>query len=284
MRKAFSLSISLFISAVLLAFSIYFLSVSKTNVSNALKLNKKLFLFLQTKSYLEKVKFYIGSGEFKNFYVINKVSGLPNRLRLDGTKVEINNTIIKLQDTGGLLNVLYPNFTFLKNFLEENNTDVMIDSFRDWLDWDEYVRINGAESFYYKSIGAKYVPRNKNFIAFKDELIDIRGWKNYDKYEKFFVFVPRSGYNFLTMPDSLLMAKYKLSKTQIEKIHKLKNRYETYKAINYWGLHAKDIDVDSDMYFSSKIVKIYIKSEEENISTSLDEVVDFKFFKVLYIN
>jgi len=53
--------------------------------------------------------------------------------------------------------------------------DVMIDSFLDWVDEDNFRRLNGAEKDYYEALTPPYAPRNGKILS-KEELLFIRGF------------------------------------------------------------------------------------------------------------
>jgi len=281
MKKAFSLSITLFISFILLALSAYFLSVSKKSLNNAKYLDIKLKNFLKTKSYFEKIKFYLGSGEYKNYYVINSLKGFPDKLRIDSFEYDFNNTKIILQDGSGLINLMYPNMDILKKLINDNNiSDILIDSFEDWLDIDDLSRINGAESYYYKSHHYNYLPRNTNFISYMDELKDVRGWnknKEYEKLKKYFIFYKGGIYNFTTMPINILERKYNISDDIAKNIQIFKLKFNNAKIFELFRKYGeKNIDPNVDLPFPSQVIKIEISTSDNNITTTLKRVIDFK--------
>jgi len=286
MKPAFSLSISLWISAVLIAISVYFISVSKKNIQNSLRLNKKLEVYLKAKSALETVKFYVGTGEFKNYYIKNRLPNLPDKLFLDSTPLETNNTTIILQDTSGLINLMYPNLDIINKLLKNKkikNRQILVDSLVDWLDKDDLESINGAESLFYISNRYNYTPRNSNFLAFKDEVKNIRGWLfEYGKVCNYFVFVPRGTYNFTTMPKILLKIKYNLPDDAIDQIFELKKNYQTDEIFKIFHNSKEKFDALVDLPYPSKIVNIKIKSAQNNISYTINETIDFENYTLLY--
>jgi len=277
MRKAFSLLITLFITFSLLALSTYFLLVSKKTLNNTLLLNTKLNTFLESKSYFEKIKFYLGSGEYKNYYVINNLKGFPKKLRIDSFEYDFNNTKIILQDGAGLINLMYPNMKILKKLInDENISNILIDSFEDWLDKDDLSRLNGAESYYYISHHYHYIPRNSNFIAYLDELKDIRGWyKKYEILKKYFIFYEGGNYNFTTMPLKILEEKYDISTDNAKLIQKYKKNFDSKKIFAIFRKYGNNIDPNVDLPFPSRIVKINILTTDKSVVNQIKVIVDF---------
>lgn len=69
--------------------------------------------------------------------------------------------------------------------LPEGDVLVLKDSIQDWRDRDDFFRLNGAESEYYRSLSKPYSCKN-NYFASVDELLLVRGMKR-DLFYKHFL-------------------------------------------------------------------------------------------------
>jgi hypothetical protein len=278
-KKGFSLSITLFIAVILLSVSSYFLYLSKERIINSKKLVIKLNTFIKAKDYFEKIKYYLGTGKYENFYVMNSsIKGLPIKLRLDSYEYRIDDVMFSLQDSSGLVNMFVIDVDMLnKMFRANSKRSILINSLLDWLDKDSFQRIGGAEYSWYKIHGYSYGPRNKNFIAYLDELIDIRDWSSlFYKYKIFLTFNRGSNYNYMVMPPFLLKIRYGFTDEQIKKIFLLKNKYKIDELLDFFYKNKHYYNYDIDMPYLSRVVKIRVISTEENISSILEGVIDFK--------
>jgi len=88
-----------------------------------------------------------------------------------------------------------------------DNASGIIDSYLDWIDTDNFTRLNGAEEVYYKSQELPYVPRNYA-IQYKGEVEFIKGMGRefYSKIEPYVTMLPSTGFNPNTASDEVLMA------------------------------------------------------------------------------
>jgi len=106
-----------------------------------------------------------------------KTDGTPYRGRLgegdyavritdESGKIDINT----LNDTSGIILK-----TILKNLgVQDENTDIIVDSILDWKDADDLVRLNGTESDYYMSLPNSYKAKNALFDT-PEELLLVKG-------------------------------------------------------------------------------------------------------------
>lgn len=76
------------------------------------------------------------------------------------------------------LNVLFTGLGF-----KDTEVDIMRDSIIDWLDSDDFYKINGAESDYYKALKKPYLCKNGNFST-KDEILLVRGMNRQAFYSR----------------------------------------------------------------------------------------------------
>ncbi|MCP4150046.1 MAG: general secretion pathway protein GspK [bacterium] len=116
---------------------------------------------------------------------------------------------ISLQDSAGLINFFKINKMYLTNFFEYNGittgqSEIIIDSLKDWMDKDNFTRPSGAErDFYLKSYN--YTPANR-IIDTRDELLLVHGMdkESYTKIGHLLDFtLDNQGINPNTMPAEL---------------------------------------------------------------------------------
>ena len=290
MRKAFALSIVLWISVIFMAISIYFLKVSKTNMQFSNQVNDKLNAYLKAKTTLENLKFYLGSGHYIYNKVFNNLNNYKNFLRVDNYEYNISGVKFKLQDLSGLYHLWGLDNSFIK-FLSENNiskekANIAYNSYLDWIDKDNLMRVNGAEREYYISKKYHYVPRNTN-VPMTYELLDIRGWKNIFNLIKPYVSLGNLGTsdNFTVMPFLILKAKYNISNENLKELMKLKKENKMNEFVNYfYQIPKTNFDYENTSYFDSKVVLINIVSKYNKSISKIKELIDFNNNKVRLIN
>lgn len=101
---------------------------------------------------------------------------LPDGFNLYGVPFSLNGIQITIQSESGLIPMIPFNDSAFDSLLKKYNVDttrrhIIIDSIHDWMDIDDFIRLNGAEKLYYNTPG---LPRNAN-IQTLSELIMIRG-------------------------------------------------------------------------------------------------------------
>jgi general secretion pathway protein K len=137
-----------------------------------------------------------------------------NRYFLDGTSVSIplfaNKTRLSFQDYAGLINLrmIRPELIdgLMKQFgMPEETRSIFIDSLLDWIDPDDFHRLNGAEKDYYKPLG--YAPSNNPLMTL-DETLLIRGMEEslYPKIQPFLILGANEGVNPNAAPYEVLMS------------------------------------------------------------------------------
>jgi general secretion pathway protein K len=86
---------------------------------------------------------------------------------------------VRLIDEGGKININRVNEDTLRRIftnlgVEEPRRSILVDSIMDWLDPDDFHRVNGAESDYYLSLNPPYTAKNGPFDTVED-LLWVRG-------------------------------------------------------------------------------------------------------------
>lgn len=153
-------------------------------------------------------KFHPDRVELKKIDSVNEFKS--NEIFLDGREYLIDNdTIFSIQDTNGKFSIVdFDPVLFgrlIKKLTGEENLTI-INSILDWIDKDEYKRVNGYEKTDAMFEGKGYYPRNYP-IQFKEELKLINGMNEdiYKKLEKYITELPSTGFNPNTASADLLM-------------------------------------------------------------------------------
>ena len=218
-KNGSSLIIVLIIFSISVMLTAFAINLSRKNIFSSAVLMDKLRADIEAESVVEKIKFYASTGVFFSYWIQNKFSSylkFPVILYIDGRRQMIdNNTIITLQDTGGLINIwnFYP--SVVENLLKKNDCKkskirVVLDSIKDWYDKDNFCRMSGAEASFYVSKGCLYAPRNSKAAQSIYEWRIIKGImddnKTFDFLKKYIVISPNWRPNIDTMDKYMLSA------------------------------------------------------------------------------
>lgn len=121
-----------------------------------------------------------------------------------------NGATVILRDAAGMVSPLAGTKIF-QQLLDQivNDRDRIagfIDLLEDWMDADDFTRLNGGEAWNYRQEGYKYGPRN-SFLQALDELRLIKGLSPavFEKMRSDLIYWP-GGINYLTMSENLLYA------------------------------------------------------------------------------
>ncbi len=238
-KKGFALAIVLWISAALMAVALYSIISTKQSVYNAKKLMQKLQSRLDAESAFEKSIFYLSSGKYWEDSVKNEVKGMPKKIVLVNSpvsfKINESDITLKVQDIGGLENVTImgmklPVIRRLIKNITGRESPFAVDSYLDWLDLDETPHLNGAESFYYKSIMQRNYPSaNRRYIQHPDELRLIRGFdfltdKEWREIRKYLAYSYSGGKNIMAFPKKMIESYIKVTPSQWKELMSLKSK------------------------------------------------------------
>lgn len=264
---------ALFLSAVIITIAIAFNIIVRENLKAGLILKQKMDAFIISNTVKSLLLYSILSGNFTQKEIIlykgKELLGIE-KIPLNGEEVELflpERVKVSLQDTNGLLSLVYIKTWVLKNLIknftngDEKRSEIIIDSLLDWIDRDDYTRLNGAEKEYYEKESYPYIPRNYE-IQYKEELALIRGVDKelYKNLEPYITILPSTGFNPNTAKDEVLKAYLDIDN---ETLNQLKN-YIALKPVSsdaeLYGLTGKRIVVGEEVYFyPSRIVEMNIK-------------------------
>jgi len=285
MRKAFSLSITMWISAIMIAIGVYFLTLSKKEVNNDKLLLDKLSAYLKVKSKLAELEYYLASGKQVYNRVENTLNGYPSFLLTDGTEYNDSGILFSIQDNGGLLHSYSLNSYEIMNLAKENNISdylIPLNSYRDWSDRDDIALPEGAEAGWYKVNGFNYVPRNSK-IFIKDELKDIRGWNEIlNRYTKLMTYGIDIGYNYTAMNAEVLHIKYGIDIQEARKLIRFRKESVSKFLEEFYSIQKNNYDYESDSYFPTYVYTIFVTYVSKNIKVHKTIVIDCKKFIIRY--
>ena len=238
-KRGFALALVLWISAALMAVALYSIVSTKESVDNAKKLLAKLQSRLDAESAFEKSIFYLSSGKYWEDSVKNEVKGMPKKIVLVNKEVFFkegeSNITLKVQDIGGLENItiMARKLSVIRRLIKNvtgKSSPFAADSYLDWLDMDEEAHLNGAESFYYKSIvSRKYGSSNRRYIQHPDELRLIRGFdilsdSEWREIKKYLAYSYSGGKNILAFPKKMIESYIKVTPSQWKELMSLKRK------------------------------------------------------------
>ncbi len=148
---------------------------------------------------------------------------LLKALPLDNSPVSLSEGVtVRIQDSNGLISLTTVNSVAMQRLisqvLQSDSASVPVASLQDWTDQDDLVRLNGAESSYYRN-NHGFPPRNYA-IQYMDELSFVRGItpEGYERLRPYLTLLPATGFNPNTAPDEVMMAYLEISQETVKRI------------------------------------------------------------------
>lgn len=202
-------------AAVIVTVGLGFNWLVKEHLKASEGLRNKAEAILKARSAYDTLIYLILNGRVSQTEIVPLVSNEITELKtlpLNGQKIPLSDELyVQIRDSSGMLSLVSMNTAamerLIKKFAGLENTFHIIESYLDWIDADNFVRVNGAEEFYYRGQGLPYIPRNYP-IQYKDEfeLIKGVGKELYSKIEPYLTILPSIGFNPNTASDEVLMA------------------------------------------------------------------------------
>jgi len=228
-NKGSATLLTILMAAVIITVGLGFSWLVKEHMKAAEGLRNKAEAILRARSAYDTMIYFLLNGQVTSTGIMaatsDQISGLK-WLPLNGQKVLLSDDLyVQAQDSNGMLSLtsLDPSGMdrLIKRFGGLDDTSGIMNSYLDWIDEDNFARVNGAEEFYYKGQGLPYGPRNYP-IQYKEEIEWVRGMnrKLYDRIEPFLTLLPSTGFNPNTASDGVLMAYLNIDE---ESLRNLKN-------------------------------------------------------------
>jgi len=292
-RNGFVLSLVLWISAALMLLVLVYVKLTKEEASIYKQLHTKLDLELAVESMFERLSFYLATGRVNGIGIVNTVKGLPKQINLDNTQysfVDQNQDIecrFSLLDDSGLFKLKHLFFVHeVEKMIKqsEHKKYSFADLYMDWIDADNFTRVNGAEESDYLLDGYKYRPANYNSFQHISSVCLLKGFCHLDEQTKANVMTHMSVYGYRPL-NILLIDKMILksifpdySEEEITNLLQLKrkNFAEYTKMFDFLPYDAYGTGI-------SKIIRITITctqtGKDDTIISRKKAIVDYRAFK-----
>ena len=207
--------VTMLMAAVIITVGVGFNWLVKEHIKASEGLMNKTEAIVKARSAYDTLLYLILNGQFLQREIVlaggSEFSELKT-LPLNGQKVSLSDDLyVQAQDANGMLSLINLNTAAVERLIKKagdlDNASGIIDSYLDWIDTDNFTRLNGAEEVYYKSQELPYVPRNYA-IQYKGEVEFIKGMGRefYSKIEPYVTMLPSTGFNPNTASDEVLMA------------------------------------------------------------------------------
>jgi len=284
-KKAFVLSLVLWITAAMMLLALLFIRMSKEETIIYKKMHQKLELEIQAQSLFEQLSFYLSTGKFKSTYVQNELKGFPNKISLDKNDYNITKGKMichySLFDHSALFNLRF----LLVSDIAQRTIESIIhknypfqDIYFDWIDRDDLSRINGAEKSEYLLNDYGYIPANLTSFQQKESLYLLKDMykldqNNKNKIIKYFTTYGNVPINIMLI--DLIQLQAFFPEKDIDDLKRLIFLRENNPA-KYISLFKRSkANQDSYSTLSSKTVTINIECSQKGVLSRQKIIVDF---------
>jgi general secretion pathway protein K len=245
--------LTIFVASIIITVGVGFNWIVKEHIKTAGALKDKSEAMILAESSFDTAMFAILTGKLTNKGIAFTDESLlgTSKIIANGTPLWVNeNIILRLQDANGLISLAENIGDNLRKLITtlapEKNAYEIVDCINDWTDADDLVRTNGAESEYYRMIGANYQPRNFH-LQFPEEILLIKGMdiQLFSKLKPFITMLRSTGFNVNTAKPEIIAAHYGLNAETIESLrqHMETNTIETTDTFNQiTGLNTNSFD------------------------------------------
>ena len=263
--------LTMLMAAVIVTVGLGFNWLVKEHMKASEGLRNKAEAILKARSAYDTILYFVLNGRVAEREIVTAVSNEISNLRtlpLDGQKVSLSDDLyIQAQDSNGMLSLLNMDAIALERLVKKvgslERTSEIIDSYLDWIDEDNFVRINGAEDFYYKSQGLPYTPRNYA-IQYKEEVKLIKGMKKelYDKIEPYLTILPSTGFNPNTASDEVLMAYLNINEESLKNLKDYMSKKAVTSDLELFALTGRRItsEIEGVYFFPSPFIEITVSA------------------------
>lgn len=259
----------IFISAILMTVGIGFNWIVKEHIKTAEVLKLKSEAMLNARSAFDTLIYLTLTGKkTRNGYVLRngeEFLGIKE-IPLDGKEVLVKDGVkISLRDSNGMLSLTTLRKSAMERlirFFSEENATQIIKSYLDWTDENKFVRINGAENFYYTSEGYSYTPRNYP-VQYKDEFMLVRGMNKeiFQNIEPHITILPTTGFNPNTASREVLKAYLNIEDEVVDSLVDYIVRKTIFSDSKLFSLTGRRINTGEDInFYPSPFLEITIKA------------------------
>ena len=298
-KSGFALALTLWIVAMMSLVSVFYLSYGKKVVQKSSQLHQKLALTFKAESIIELLKFYGSTGSFDSTFMKNTLIQehfplFPKKIFIDSRKMVWDNTSIILQDTAGLVDIsdtdAVVNYIKYEGEKLKDKKDIIEDSISDWLDNNQFSKLDGAEDSFYKQYG--YESRDNDYFTSEEELFLLRGIRDFNNstQNRLLSSLVMSDYkqrNILTMRSELLKRIFNLSTRDLIELERLKKEGDLTRFNLFFStIYKENYDFEIDGGIPSQIIKAKVICFNKNIKKEITFLIDFtennhKVFQIL---
>jgi general secretion pathway protein K len=207
--------LAIFLSAIIITLGIGFNWLVKEHLKAAEGLKLKTDAMLDAYSAFDSAVFFlVTAAKSPSSYTNGNETLLgTTELPANGEFKELRKDLkVRISDSNGLVSLSTPDREALEKLIAAVagiDASEIVDSYLDWVDSDDLVRLKGAEEPYYSAMGLPYKPRNYG-LQYKEELALVKGMDQaiFRKIAPLLTMLPATGFNPNTAPKAMLKAAF----------------------------------------------------------------------------
>jgi general secretion pathway protein K len=256
------------IAAVIITVGLGFNWLVREHIQASEGLKNKAEAILNARSAFDTVIYLVLNGQFSRKEIIivggTDITELKT-LPVNGQAIPLSEDLrVRLQDTNGMLSLASLNTGPIERLIKKTeNLDHAtgpVNSLLDWIDMDEFTRIDGAEAFYYSGQGLPYAPRNCP-LQYKDEVGFIKGFDKglYGKIQPYLTMLPSTGFNPNTASDAVLMATLDINEESLKTLKEFMSQKAIASDMELFALTGRRI-AGEDNFFPSPFMEITVEA------------------------
>ena len=263
--------LTVLMAAVIITVGVGFNWLVKEHMKASEGLRNKAEAILKARSAYDTILYLVLNGRVAEREIVmtgnDEISNLKT-LPLDGRKVPLSDDLyVQAQDSNGMLSLVNMNTASLERLAKKvggvDDVSGIANSYLDWIDQDNFTRINGAEEFYYKGQGLPYAPRNYP-IQYKEEVEFIKGMDKtlYGKIEPYLIMLPSTGFNPNTASDEVLMAYLDINEESLKNLKDYMSKKTIISDMELFALTGRKIasDIEGVNFFPSPFIEITVSA------------------------
>jgi general secretion pathway protein K len=268
-NKGSATLLTILMAAVIITVGLGFSWLVKEHMKASEGLRNKAEAILRVRSAYDTMIYFILNGQITPGGIVaatsDQISGLK-WLPLDGQRVLLSDDLyVQAQDSNGMLSLvsMYPAGVdrLIKKLGVLDDTSDIMNSYLDWIDEDNFERVNGAEESYYKGEGLPYGPRNYA-IQYKEEIEWVRGMNKelYHRIEPFLTLLPSTGFNPNTASDEVLTAYLNIDEDSLKNVKDYRSKMAVTSDTELFALTGRSIGGSGEgvNFFPSPYIEITI--------------------------
>lgn len=262
--------LTMLMAAVIITVGLGFNWLVKEHLKAAESLRNKAEAILKARSSYDTIIYLILIGQMSQREIKWPVSDEVSRLKalpLDGQAVSLSDDVsVQARDSNGMISLISFDSGTLERLLqkagENDNASGILNSYLDWIDTDPFVRVNGAEAFYYQGQGMPYGPRNYA-LQYQEEFQLIKGMSKelYRQIEPHLTMLPSLGFNPNTASDEVLMAYLNIGEDALKSLREYISIKPLSSDMELFALTGRKIAKDEGIYFfPSPFIEVIVSS------------------------